>query len=424
MTQFTIPYGKGSQQANIDAKRINAILTSSLHAVKAGKTEEEIVHNALNHPVNSPTLEELSVGKKNIVILCSDHTRPVPSKVIIPQMLKRIRSTNSKADITLLIATGCHRAPTEEELIYKFGKLIVENEKIVAHNCDDEKGICSIGTLPSGGEITINQIAYHADLLVSEGFIEPHFFAGYSGGRKSVFPGCCNRKTVMYNHNAEFINSPYARVGILDNNPIHIDMIYAARKAKLAFICNVIINDRKEVVHAVAGDLEAAHAKGVDYVNKFSLVEKQISDIVITSNGGYPLDQNVYQAIKSMSTAEACVKPNGVIIVLSESSDGIGSDEMHRTFRDANSLKLLMQRFLNTPKDMTQPDQWQSQIFARVLLHASVVFVSSLPDQDVRDLHMIPAHSLQNAITIAESILNNNNASITIIPNGVAVIPV
>lgn len=421
MALIKLPYGKKFQEAEIDDNKIQGILLSKLEEYKAPKTEDELVNIALDNPIGSKKLEDLAVGKEKVVILCSDHTRPVPSKIIIPKMLERIRKGNKDAKITLLIGTGCHRGTTKYELINKFGKEIVDNEDIYVHDCEDESMLVNVGKLPSGGDIIVNKIAAGADLLVSEGFIEPHFFAGYSGGRKSVFPGCCSRKTVMYNHNAEFINSPFARTGILENNPIHKDMVYAARKLNLIFICNVIINSEKKVIHCVAGDLEKAHESGTEWLKDFAGVDKKEADIVLTSNGGYPLDQNIYQAVKCMTAAEACVKEGGVIIVSSESSDGVGGDGFLKSFKEEPDENKMMEAFLNTPKEETIADQWQSQIFARVLLKSRVIFISEVDDETVKNLHMIPAKNLEEAMKIAYS-LTSDDASVTIIPDGVAVI--
>ena len=179
----------------------------------------------------------------------------------MPAMLDEIRKGNPDADITILIPTGCHRGTTKDELINKFGAEIVKNEKIYIHDCDDRDMLVNIGTLPSGGECEINKIAYEADLLLAEGFIEPHFFAGFSGGRKSVLPGIAGRTTVLANHCSEFIAHPKVRTGILDGNPIHKDMLWAANKAKLKYIVNVVLNGDKDIIYAVAGDTEKAHKK-------------------------------------------------------------------------------------------------------------------------------------------------------------------
>ena len=224
--EISIPYGRTRLTAEIADDRLQAVLCSHLESYVPPMGETELVEAALASPIGSEPLEKLAIGRENIVLIASDHTRPVPSKVLVPPMLAAIRRGNPDAKITILIATGCHRGTTKSELIEKFGREIAEREKIVIHDCADEDAMVTIGTLPSGGVLRINRLAAEADLLVSEGFIEPHFFAGFSGGRKSVLPGIAARETMYWNHNAEFIASPFARTGILEGNPIHRDMIY------------------------------------------------------------------------------------------------------------------------------------------------------------------------------------------------------
>lgn len=421
MPTVTFPYGKGHMSAEIPEGRLGAVLTSKLHEERPKLSQTELVRQALEHPIGTPKLSVLAEGKKKVVILASDHTRPVPSQIILPKLLEEIRNGNPEADITILIATGCHRGTTQEELVSKFGPEIVASERIVIHDCDDPSHV-SIGRLPSGGELMVNRLAVEADLLVAEGFIEPHFFAGFSGGRKSVLPGIASRKTVIYNHNAEFIASDRARTGILEGNPIHRDMLYGARAAGLAFICNVVLNGDKQIVHAVAGDVERAHMAGCDFLRERCGVSGGQSDIVISSNGGYPMDQNIYQAVKGMTAAEAAVRQGGVIIMLAGSEDGHGGESFYRTFKEEKNLSRMMARFLATPKEETRVDQWQSQIFARVLMRASVIYISEASDALVREMHMIPAHSIDEALKKAEQLLHNPNASICAIVDGVSVI--
>ncbi|MGI5930544.1 nickel-dependent lactate racemase [Pseudoflavonifractor sp.] len=421
MPVIQFPYGKETLSIDIPQERLSAVLTSEMHHYKPELSQEELVREALEHPIGTPKLSVMAEGKKKVVIIASDHTRPVPSKIIMPQMLAEIRKGNPDADITILISTGCHRETTKEELVNKFGPDIVAKEKIVIHDCDDPTQV-SLGKLPSGGELIVDRLAVEADLLVAEGFIEPHFFAGFSGGRKSVLPGIASRKTVIYNHNAEFIASDRARTGIVDGNPIHIDMLYAARAAHLAFICNVVINSDKEVIYAVSGDVDQAHIAGREFLSSKCKVDSVMSDIVISTNGGYPLDQNIYQAVKGMTAAEATVKEGGVIIMLAKSNDGHGGAEFYKTFKEEKDLNRMMATFLATPKDQTRIDQWQSQIFARLLMRATVIYISDAPDDMVSDLHMVPAHSLEEAMKKAEEIVGNPNASVCAIPDGVSVI--
>lgn len=420
--KIKLPYGKTYQEVEVADNRVKAILESSLEEYQPEDDQLTIVRKSMENPIGTPKLKELAVGKDKVVILISDHTRPVPSKYILPLMLEEIREGNPNADITLLVATGCHRETTKEELIGKIGEDIYNNEKIYIHDCDDESMLVKLDQkLPSGGDIVVNKLAAEADLLVAEGFIEPHFFAGYSGGRKSVFPGCCSRKAVMYNHNAEFIDSEYSRTGNLENNPIHKDMIAAARALDLVYIVNVVINSDKEVIHSVAGDLEQAHESGTEWLKERAGVEKQLADIAITSNGGYPLDQNIYQAVKSMTAAEATVKEGGVIIVSAESSDGTGGDAFYNAFVDEPDTQKLYQSFLDTPKIKTIPDQWESQILCRVLLKTkAVIYISDVEDEFVETFHMIPAKSLDEAMKKADELMGSDS-SITVIPNGISV---
>ena len=421
MEKISFLYGKGHLEYEFGDELLG-VLTSSIEEYTPELGGEALVKTAMDFPCGSKTLCELAKGKKNVVIIASDHTRPVPSKIIIPQMLKEIRCGNPDADITILIATGCHRGTTKQELIAKFGEDIVESEKIIIHDCDDEDNLVDIGILPSGGQCKINKIAYEADLLVAEGFIEPHFFAGFSGGRKSVLPGVASRATVLANHCSEFIAHKNARTGVLDGNPIHRDMVWAAKKAKLAFIVNVVLNSKKEPIYAVAGDFEQAHARGTDFISSLCAVGAIPADIVISTNGGYPLDQNMYQAVKGMTTAEATVNEGGVIIMLASSDDGIGGDHFYHQLSDEKDINKTMQTFLSRKRNETVPDQWQTQIMLRVLSKASVIYVSNMQDDVVEQMHMMPASSIEDAIAKAKRILAKDDPTITAIPDGISVI--
>ena len=290
MKRIRLPYGEGVMTAEIPEERLLGVLEGELNDFRPEGRQEELVRWALEQPVGTPRLRDMARGKRRIVVIASDHTRPVPSRVMMPLMLEELRAGNPAADITILIATGCHREPSRDELIRKFGPEIVEREKIVAHDCGRVDQLTALGTLPSGGELLVNRMAVEADLLCAEGFIEPHFFAGFSGGRKSVLPGIAGRETVLWNHCAEFIHSPEARTGRVDRNPMHRDMLYAARAVGLDFILNVVLNSRKEIVFAVAGECDLAHIRGRDFLSGRCRVKAVPAPIVISTNGGYPLD--------------------------------------------------------------------------------------------------------------------------------------
>jgi lactate racemase len=423
MTTVKIPYAKTYMEANIPDNRLQGILLSKAHSYKATNSEEALVQQALENPIDSPRLSDLAKGKKNIVIITSDHTRPVPSHIISPLIVKEIRKTNPDGKITFLIATGFHRLTTKEELAFKFGEKFMNEINIVIHDCRDEGSLVKIGTLPSGGETIINRLAAEADLLIAEGFIEPHFFAGFSGGRKSVLPGIASQVTVLANHCSEFIHSDKARAGILEGNPLHIDMLAAAQQAHLAFIVNVVIDDKKKIIKAYAGNSVKAHETGCKFVEELAAVPAKSADIAITSNGGYPLDQNLYQSVKGMSAAEATVKEGGVIIICTACNDGHGGDAFYKWFAEApKGPQEVMDKIMQIPATATIADQWEAQILARIQLHAHVIVVTDQCDHKlIEKMHMQAASTLKEALTLAEDIVGKN-ATITVVPDGVSVI--
>ena len=422
MKEVAFHYGKGKVTHSFREEELVGVLTSSIHHYKPELGQAALVEQAMANPIGSAPLCELAKGKNKVVIIASDHTRPVPSKFIIPPMLRQIRQGNPDADITILIATGCHRGTTKEELVAKFGQQIVDNEKIYIHDCDETDMLANVGTLPSGSACLVNKLAVEADLLVAEGFIEPHFFAGFSGGRKSVLPGIAARLTVLGNHCSEFIADPNSRTGILENNPLHRDMLWAAKNAGLVYIVNVVLNADKEVIYAVAGDTEAAHKAGTDFLAKLCEVKAVPADIAISTNGGYPLDQNVYQAVKGMTAAEATVKQGGVVIMLARSEDGVGGDHLYHQLADEPDIDKTIALFLSRGKDQTATDQWQSQVLLRVLKKATVVYVSEMDDETIEKMHMIPAKNVEEALQKAKAILNKEDATIVAIPDGISVI--
>ena len=414
----SFPYG--SKRIEWKAPDRAKILESRIGELKSSRPGLEIVREAMENPIDSPRLKELAKGKKDCTIIISDHTRPVPSRDILPLMLAELREGNPDIDVTLLVATGFHRLTSSEEIEKKVGPEIAKSEKIVVHDCS--KNNVQIGVLPSGAPLVIYKVAAEADLLVSEGFIEPHFFAGFSGGRKSVLPGVCDRATVLGNHCSKFIDSEFSRTGKLDGNPINIDMIAAAKMARLAFIVNVIIDDSKKTVAAYAGDYVSAHRKGCDFLKSFCSVTADKADVCITTNGGAPLDQNIYQCVKGMTAAEAATREGGVIITCIECADGTGGDSFYRSLKDCESVKQLYAQFMATPQLETIPDQWESQILARILKSRKLIAVSR-PElkQTFLDMKMDYAETLEEAWEKAKAIAGED-CSVNLIPDGISVI--
>ena len=417
-----MPYDKKQIPVEIDDQNFVGSLVSKVESYHPGKSQNELVEASLDKPIGSPKLEDLAKGKKNIVIISSDHTRPVPSKIITPILLRRIRAAQPDANIKILVATVFHRPSTRQELVDKYGEEIVEHEQIVMHVSTDDAAMVKVGTLPSGGECIVNRTAAEADLVLAQGFIEPHLFAGFSGGRKSVLPGISSYKTIMANHCSEFINSPKTRPGILEDNPIHKDMLYAARAAGLRFIVNVILNGDRDIIASFAGDLEKAHDMGCEFLTSLASVNKVPCDITVVTNGGYPLDQNIYQAVKGLTSAEATNKAGGVIIMIAGLSDGTGGKGFYNNLAQSKSPKEFLDRVSRVDRRHTVPDQWESQVLARILNQHHVIMVSDLIQPEiVTHMHMEHAKSFDEALRRACA-LQGNAAKVAVIPDGLAVI--
>ncbi|MBQ1351906.1 MAG: nickel-dependent lactate racemase, partial [Oscillospiraceae bacterium] len=266
-------------------------------------------------------------------------------------------------------------------------------------------------------------LAVETDLLIAEGFIEPHFFAGFSGGRKSILPGVCSRTTVLGNHCSRFIDDPHSRTGILAGNPIHQDMMAAAKMAKLQYIVNVILNDEKRVVAAFAGAFDAAHAAGCQLLAQYCQVEpKKRGQIVITSNGGAPLDQNVYQAVKGLTAAEAAAAPGGILIICARCDNGVGGDGFYQTMKGCSDVSALLAEIKRTPMEETKPDQWQYQILLRMMERHRIIFVAdSSMQKTLEDMHLEYAPTLDEALERAID-EKGEDAHVVVIPDGIAVI--
>ena len=414
-----ILYGKGALKCPVEP---DAVLALRGEQEKSNVSGGELVRRAMEAPCGGTTLAELAKDRKRATVIISDHTRPVPSKDILPHMLRELREGNPGIEVTLLVATGCHRGTTPEELAAKLGEEIANREVIRVHDAFSKEENVEIGTLPSGAPLVIDRLAVETDLLVAEGFIEPHFFAGFSGGRKSVLPGVCAAATVYGNHCGAFIADEHARTGILEGNPIHRDMVAAAKLAKLAYIVNVVIDDDKNTVAAFAGDPFLAHEAGVEFLKGQCQVPAAPGDIVITSNGGAPMDQNLYQCVKGLTAAEATAKPSAVLIICAEAADGIGGEGFYQALLRCEDAAALYDAYCATPQGETIPDQWQTQILARILMKHRVIFVTR-PElaQTIREMKMEYAETLEQALAMARESAGEQPA-ITAIPNGISVI--
>lgn len=420
MKTIPIPYHTGMSELHVEEDRLAGVITARTHTYNPGTDETEIIRRALQSPIGARPLRELAQDKRNVVLVTSDHTRAMPSRLTLPVLLQEIRCGNPDANITILIATGLHRPTTVEEQRRMFGDDIVDHEKIVVNDAFCQDDFVNMGALPSGASFCVHKLAAQCDLLISEGFIEPHFFAGFSGGRKSILPGVCSAETVNENHSFQAIASPYAVTGVLDKNPVHEDMLEAARRVNLQFILNVALNGDKKVIAAFAGHFEQAHAEGVAFVRSLAQCPRVEGDIVVTSNGGYPLDQNLYQSVKAVSTAAMCCRPGGVIVMCCGCADGMGGEDFEKLMTMGTPEEI--ENYLSgIPAAKTIPEQWNVQIYVRAQKEHTVVLVSDmLPPEKVRAANMIPAKTPDEGLAIARQ-LAGEDARVVVLPDGVAV---
>jgi len=384
--------------------------------------EREAIQKALREPIASAPLKELVKPNDTVAIVFSDITRPMPNARVLPVLLEELSHVPS-SNIVLINALGTHRPQTEDELAEMLGREVVENYRIVQHNCHDKENLVYLGESSFKHPIWVNKTYMESSIKILTGFIEPHFFAGFSGGPKAVLPGLAGEETILRNHGAEMIGHPKATWGITEGNPIWEEMREVAAKTNPTFLLNVSINKEKEITGVFAGDVWEAHARGVEFVREVAMVPvDEPFDIVITSNSGYPLDLNLYQAVKGMSAAAQIVREGGSIIIAAECWDGIPDHgEYKNILKMAKSPQELLEK-INAPGFLVQ-DQWEAQVQALVQLKADVYVKSAyLTDEQIRDALLLPCHSIEETL---ERLLKKYGpqARICVLPEGPQTIP-
>jgi len=325
--------------------------------------------------------------------------------------------------IVLRNPLGTHRQNTHDELAQMLGEDIVSRYRIVQNDSADPSTQAHLGKSSFGHDIWINQTYMQADVKILTGFIEPHFFAGFSGGGKAVMPGMAGQQTVFGNHDAGMIANPKAAWGITHRNPTWEEAREAALRTEPTFLLNVTLNRDKQITGVFAGELAAAHDAGIEFVRQSSMVPvAEPFDIVVTTNSGYPLDMNLYQSVKGMSAAEQIVRPGGSIIIAAECSDGIPDHGLYgQMLREAEDLKTLVADIMQA--EVTRQDQWQAQIQARIQNKADVyVYTDYLTDEQIRDALLLPCHDIAQQV---EALRNKygQDARIGVLPEGPQTIP-
>ncbi len=380
------------------------------------------IQTALREPIGSPPFKETVKSSDTVGIIFSDITRPTPNALMLPVMLAELDHVPDE-QIILFNSTGTHRPNTEAELRNMLGDALVDRYRIVQNDAQDEDSHVQVGTTGTGNDIWIHREFVACDVRVPTGFIEPHFFAGFSGGGKAIMPGMALLDTIMRNHNAQNMDSPLARWGITEGNPLWEDVREAAQMVEPTFLLNVTLNRDKEITGVFAGDFEQAHAQGCAFVKETAMRPvPQPFDVVIGSNSGYPLDLNLYQSVKGMSAAAQVVKEGGSIIIAADCWDGIPDHgEYGRLLREAENLDALLET-IRAPGYQRQ-DMWQAQIQALIAQQADVyVYSDNLSDEQISNAHLHPCQRIETTVAHLRK-KYGDSATICILPEGPQTIP-
>jgi nickel-dependent lactate racemase len=415
-----IPYGKSFLQTDISIERLEIATSQSVETLKNLK---ETVKQSLKRPINSQPLH-LILGKgKKICVIIPDETRGCPTKEILSPVLQEIESCKPNK-IELLIGNGLHRGMSKEEMMESLGKNIVKKYNVTNHSATDERQLIDLKKKTSYGTPGIlNKIAVESDFVLGIGLVEPHFFAGFSGGRKTILPAIAGKEAILNNHSYNMIKSPYASYGKMKGNPIHHDMIEFMNFVNLPFIINISINKKMETTQIFAGDPYEAHEQAVKFVNTYGKVRIHgAPDIVIVSNGGYPLDRDLYQSVKGIATASNVVTEKGVIIMVAKCKDGLGG---HKEFMKLMQKGTSPGEVLKEIKE-EEPivDQWQAQILSKILIKTNVIVVTDGVKRNIIEkMMMSQVFSLEEALDSAREMVLTDKPRILVIPEGPYIMP-
>ncbi len=381
------------------------------------------VHAALREPIGARSLAELARGKEQACIVICDITRPVPNRVLLPPILQTLREAGlGPARTTILIATGTHRPNLGDELETLVGPEVAARYTVVNHDCHNYDAQTWIGASPNGVPVWLDSAYCQADLRITVGLIEPHFMAGYSGGRKLVMPGVAAFATVQRWHCPRFLESPLATMGVVDGNPVHAEALAIAQLVPPDLILDVTLDTDNNITGVFAGDLERAWRAGVDFAARHVRAEApRRADIVVTSCAGYPLDGTFYQAVKGMVGALPALKPGGTLIIAAACTEGVGSPDFTRALLETDDLEAFVAHI--SQPDVFVLEEWQIEELARAARHADIFMVApAIPAETLARCFVRPAPTVEEAVRQALE-RHGPDAEILVIPRGPYVIP-
>ena len=418
MVDVWLKYGKNEVCARIPTRNYLGTIEPKERFGVVDPTAEII--RALGEPIGSKPLSEIVKPESKIAIVVDDFTRPAPSNLMMPPLLDELNRLGVKDEnITVIFGCGTHRAVKPEEAANLLGVAIVSRVKTISNDCRDKDHVYMGTTKKLGTKVSVNRTFAEADVRILTGDIELHYYAGYGGGRKSVLPGVSSVETIQHNH--AYLLDPNSKTGVFEGNPVHEDMVEAARLAKVDFILNVVTNSKNEIVKAYAGDLELAFYEGVKLVEEMYKVPiDRRADIVVVSPGGHPMDIDLYQAYKGVDSALEAVKRGGVIVLIAECPEGHGNEVFYDWMVKFKEIKDMEKEI----KRNFVMGGHKSYYLLKALQKVKIIFVSTMPDYyAVNVFKLKTARAVNDAVQEAFNIADSD-AKVWVMPHGNLTLPV
>jgi nickel-dependent lactate racemase len=406
-------YGEEQVELELPDRNLIGVLKTSRPSASAD-VEYEVLRS-LENPV-TPFMKK---GSKALLIV-TDYTRATPLSRILPPLIRKLKGEGFR-EFTVLVANGLHAPASQKQLEELLGGEVFEEAEVINHDASKLDELTYLGETSWGTPLWVNRRLFEADLRIGCGTVEPHFFAGYSGGGKIILPGVSGVETIYRNHSYGMINHPGSRLGVLDKNIIYKDICEAASMSELDAVVNVVLSFEGGVSKCFSGEPIKTHRSAVEFLERFVKVRvERKADIVVVSGGGYPADRNLYQAVKGMAVGEPLVKDNGVIVLLAECRDGVAHEHFYQLaskFKDPAALL----KYIKEHEPIR--DQWEVQIMAKILMKSRiVVYAKGVTAQELENMMLIPASSPEEALEIAFS-LTSRDAELLAVPEGTHVIP-
>lgn len=420
--RLRLDYGRDGLEVEVPDRNLAGVL--ELRSAPPLPDADAAIRAALAQPIGTPPLAELCRGTRTACVVISDITRPVPNATLLPPILECLEANGIARDqILILVATGTHRPNEGEELVEMVGARIAAEYRIANHAARDAESHIWLGSAPLGTPVGVDRRFLEADLRITTALIEPHFMAGYSGGRKSVCPGLCSIETVKVWHGPRFIGHELSDNGRVAGNPLHEDALAAARMAGLDFIVDVTIDAERRITGVFAGEVEAAWLQGVAFMER--LVQAPLAapaDVVLTTCAGHPLDLTFYQAVKGMVGALPAVKERGTVLIASRCAEGLGSREFADILLQNDDIEEFVARTYDP--NFFIPDQWEVHELAKALRRAEVMcYTEGIDAETLGRCFVTPVASVEEGLERALR-QHGRDARVAVIPKGPYVVPV